>query len=205
MGLSLLIDILAAYIPFRLLRPLSPSHSASTYNQASVPNTEIVKSHSIAAYTSILAASIYSLALYIAYNSFLPVYLVTYFSDIPTIEAAHSSTPITLFPLNLVLGVFATLFIFKPAVIIEAQSVSFNPETATLAETFWYNIWGYNKRSKVVIKRTVALMLLTGGNTFIRSFMGIKGVEVIGAISYSAVWVAAAGVTGVALGVVGAV
>jgi hypothetical protein len=80
----------------------------------------------------------------------------------------------------------------------------FNPETATLAETLWYNVCGYSSRTKMVITRTVTLMLLSGVNTFVQTFVTMEGVEVRGALGYSAVWVVAGGVTGVALGFVGA-
>jgi hypothetical protein len=82
--------------------------------------------------------------------------------------------------------------------------MGFNPETATLAETLWYNVCGYSSRTKMVITRTVTLMLVSGVNTFVQTFVTMDGVEARGALGYSAVWVVAGGVTGVALGVVGA-
>lgn len=57
----------------------------------------------------------------------------------------------------------------------------------------------------MVITRTVTLMLVSGMNTFLQTLVTTEGVEALGALGYSAVWVVAAGVTGVALGVVGAV
>ncbi len=57
----------------------------------------------------------------------------------------------------------------------------------------------------MVIQRTATLMLVCGANTFIQTFVSIEGVEAPGAMAYSGVWVVAAGVTGAALGFVGAV
>ena len=85
----------------------------------------------------------------------------------------------------------------------DAKNDAFNPATATFSETFWYNVWGYNSRKKVVIKRTATLMLVTGVNTFVQTFVTIEGVEATGAVIYSGVWVAAALITGLTLGVVG--
>ncbi|CZR54376.1 uncharacterized protein PAC_04260 [Phialocephala subalpina] len=208
--LSLIIDSLTSYIPFRLLRPLSLAHSASiSPNSVTVPNNEIVTSVSIQAYTTVLAASIYAVTLYTAYSSYLPVYLVTYFSDIKTVAAVHNSSVVTLFPLTLLLGVAARSFIFTPAAAsapskADAKLAAFNPASATLAETFWYNVWGFTTRTKIVIKRTATLMLIVGTNTFVQIFFTVEGVEAIGAAAYSGIWTLAAGITGAVLGLVGA-
>lgn len=57
----------------------------------------------------------------------------------------------------------------------------------------------------MVAQRTAALTLVAGVNTFVQSFVTIEGVEVVGAAIYSGVWAAAAGITGIVLGLVGAV
>jgi len=202
---SLVIDSITTYVPFRLLRPLSPAHAASA-RHGSVPNRDIVTDFSVQTYTTLLAAAIYSVTLYGAYASYLPVYFVTYFENIPTVAAAHAATPITLMPLALALGLAAKSFIFTPAAAVSSTRVEpLDTEGATLRETFWYNVWGYSKRTKVVIKRTLALMLVSGVNTFVQTFVTLQGVEVTGAAGYSAVWVLASGITGLALGVVSAV
>lgn len=158
--------------------------------------------------TTILAAGIYSVALSIAYATYLPVALVTYFNNIPSIAAAHSSTPITLLPFTLVLGLAARSFIFTPATastpsLTDTKAVVFNPVTATLAETFEHNFWNYSLRTKIVIKRTATLMLVSGINTFVQVSVTIEGVEAPGAASYASVWVAGALVVGLSLGFVG--
>lgn len=175
-----------------------------------VPNNEILTSTSIQIYTTILAGSIYAVILYTAYMSFLPVLLVTYFANIPTIAPAHVATPISLFPLSAFLGLAARSFIFTPSMaaepsVADAKKVAFNPATASLGEHVVYNVWGYSKRMKVVIKRTAALMLVTGVNTFAQTFFTIEGVEARGAAGFSSVWLAASGIAGAALGAVGAI
>ncbi|RDL40737.1 Uncharacterized protein BP5553_00716 [Venustampulla echinocandica] len=211
---ALIIDVLTMSIPLRLLRLPSPMHSAFASATSSgtdaVPNTDILTDSSIQTLTTVLAASIYGTVLYCAYAFGLPVYLVTYFSDIPSVEAAHASVPITLIPLVLPLGYAAKTFIFTPAAAsapsaADAKNSAFNPATATLGETFWYNVWGYQTRTKTVIRRTATLMLVSGVNTLLRTWMPIAGVEVAGAAAYSTVWVVAALTTGAALGLVCAV
>jgi hypothetical protein len=83
--------------------------------------------------------------------------------------------------------------------------VPFDPENATLGETIWWNLWGWSEKTKIVIKRTATLMLVTGVNTFVQTYITIEGVEALGALAYSAVWVVAAAICGGALGAVGAV
>lgn len=205
----LLINILTTYIPFRLLRPLSPGHAASTSGKsAALANKDIVTDYTIQASTTFLSASIYSVVLYAAYVTYLPKYLVTYFSELPSVAAAHSATPITLLPLTLLLGLASKTFIFTPAVAAaptKARAEPFNPVTATLNETFWHNIWGFGARTKIVIKRTLAAALVSGINTFALTLVTVRGVQATGAVAYSLVWVVSAGITGTVLGFVGAV
>jgi hypothetical protein len=133
---------------------------------------------------------------------------VTYFNNIPSITAAHTSTPITLLPLTLVLGLAVRSFIFTPATasspsLGDAKFAVFNPATATLMETFEYNFWNYSPRTKIVIKRTATLMFVSGINTFLQVYVTIEGVEAPGAAAYASVWVAAALIAGLSLGFVG--
>lgn len=136
--------------------------------------------------------------------------LVTYFNDIPTIATAHSATMVTLLPLSLALGFAARTFIFTPAAVatrspVEAEEKTFNQATASFGESFKQNVWDIDARENTIITRTLTLIFLTGGNTFVQCFMTIEGVEALGAITYAAVWAIAAGLTGVSLGLVGAV
>jgi hypothetical protein len=194
------------------MRPLSRAHATSSFFRSSpvVPNDYIVTDPIVQALTTFLAASIYSVVLYTSYVTFLPISLVTYFDNIPTIEAAHSSTYISLLPLTLFLGLAAKSFIFTPSAASapstgDAKNSAFNPVTATLTESFLWNILGYSSRAKVVIKRTLLLMLVSGLNTFVQTAITIEGVETRGAVAYSLVWVVAAAITGMALGLTSAV
>lgn len=206
--ISLAINTFTTYLPFRLLRPLSAAHtlSLSSSSTRTVPNRDIITDCSVQALTTILAASIYSVVLYAAYSTYLPVALVTYFDDIPSVAAAHESTYITLLPFTLIAGLAARSFIFTPVTAIGADAaMEFDPVTANFWETLMYNVWGYSARTRVVIKRTVTLAILSGVNTFIQVFGTVQGVEPQGAAAYSALWVVAAALTGLALSVVGAV
>jgi hypothetical protein len=105
------IETLATYIPFRLLRPLSRAHAAP----ATVPNADVLTDAPIALLTTLLAGAIYSVSLLFAYATFLPNYLVTYFTGLPSLVRAHDSSYVGLLPVTLVLGFAARVFIFTPA------------------------------------------------------------------------------------------
>ncbi|RYP63459.1 hypothetical protein DL771_009252 [Monosporascus sp. 5C6A] len=205
--LSLAIETLATYLPFRLLRPLSAAHA--TPSQA--PNAEIVADRPIALLTTLLAGAIYSVTLFCAYATYLPMYLVMYFADLPSLVAAHESTWVGLVPATLALGVAARVFVFTPAEATtptsrqREQLEKFDPAAAGLAETLRWNVWGWSAPVKVVIRRTALLVMLTGVNAFLGARYGVRGVETPGAIAWASVWVAAAALTGGALGAVGSV
>ncbi|RFU34775.1 hypothetical protein B7463_g1523, partial [Scytalidium lignicola] len=201
--LSLLIDTTTASLPFYLIRALSPAHST---NSSNLPNKDLLTDTQIQSFTTLLATTIYAVTLSTAYNTYLTTSLAVHFNNLPTIISAYSASPVTLFPLCLPLGLAVKSFIFTPATTASSENRrEFDPTTATLSETFWYNVWGWDIRTKTVIARTVALMLVSGGSTFVQSFVSLEGVEAQGAIAYAGVWVFAALVTGTALGVAGAV
>ncbi|KAI1374535.1 hypothetical protein F4677DRAFT_425335 [Hypoxylon crocopeplum] len=202
--LTVAIETLATYIPFRLLRPLSRAHA----DPRAAPNADIVADRAIALLTTLLAGAIYSVTLFFAYATYLPPYLVVYFASLPSIAAAHDATYVGLLPVTLVLGFAARTFIFTPA---EATTPSveregkFDPASASLPETVRWNFWGWSPPTKVVIRRTVLLIAVTAVNTFLQTRLTLEGVETPGAAAWSSVWVLAAAVTGLGLGAVGSI
>ncbi|KAI0841517.1 hypothetical protein F5Y06DRAFT_192453 [Hypoxylon sp. FL0890] len=201
--LTLTIETLATYLPFRLLRPLSTAHADPTH----APNADIVTDRPIKLLTTLLAGAIYSVTLFFAYATYLPSYLVVYFTNLPSIATAHEATYVGLLPVTLVLGFAARAFIFTPAEATprstKEDGEKFDPMNASLKETVRWNFWGWTPPTKVIIQRTVLLMLVTGTNTFLQTRFTIEGVETPGAAAWSSVWVLAAAVTGLALGAVG--
>ncbi|KAI1098982.1 hypothetical protein F4804DRAFT_99882 [Jackrogersella minutella] len=201
--LSLAIETLATYIPFRLLRPLSTAHA----DPAHAPNADIVADRPIALLTTLLAGAIYSVTLFFAYATYLPAYLVVYFAKLPSIASAHEGSYVGLLPVTLVLGFAARVFVFTPAEATprkeQQQQPGFDPAAASLGQTLRWNLWGWRAQTKVLIQRSALLVLVTGANTFLQTRFTVDGVETPGAAAWSSVWVLAAAVTGVALGAVG--
>ncbi len=150
------------------------------------------------------------MSLLFAYATYLPTYLVLYFADLPSLVRAHESSYVDLLPVTLVLGFAARVFIFTPAEATgrtpaDAENEAFDPVKASLRETVRWNFLGWSSQTKVAMQRTVLIMLVTGVNTFLRTWLTIVGVEIAGATAWSSVWVLATAITGLALTAVGGV
>lgn len=202
LALTLSIETFATYLPFRLLRSLSPAHRDPVH----APNADLLTDKPIAVLTTLLSGAIYSVTLFAAYATYLPTALIVYYDSLPSIQAAHESTYINLLPVTLLLGFAATNFIFTPAEAEpETKPVDFDPVNATLKETVSWNFWSWSNRTKTVIKRTAILMLVTGVSTTLQTALTVAGAEPIGAVAWASPWVFAAAVTGISLGAVGSV
>jgi len=198
--LSLGIDMLCTYVPFRLFRPLLPMHTADAPKGA-VSNRSIINDWEVSIYNSVLAAGIYGVVVYGSFITWLPVHLVTHFNGIRDISAAHEATLPILMASFIPMGIAAKSFLFTPATgaarnLNDIKASAFNPETATLAETIGYNLWGYSKRTRILIKRTATLATVCFLNTWLQVAATIEGAEVLGAIGWASVWATAAILTG---------
>ncbi|KAK6079218.1 hypothetical protein SCUP234_05771 [Seiridium cupressi] len=198
--LTLAIETFATYLPFRLLRSLSQAHR----DPANTHNAELLTDKPITVLTTLLSGAIYTVTLFAAYATYLPTALIVYYDSLPSIQAAHESTYINLLPVTLALGFAATNFIFTPAEAEpQEQPRHFDPINASLKETVSWNVWGWSKRTKTVVKRTITLMLVTGISTMLQTSLTVAGAEPLGAVAWASPWVVAAAVTGVGLGAVG--
>jgi len=184
-------------------------------NQALAMDTQIM------VLTSALAATIYAVAFYLEHQFFhLGEFLITHFDNLATM-AAHDTTVAQLIPLFAILGLAASFFLFRPT--IAAAGISplrdqktrgslsaarapkrFNPATATLGETFAYNLGygtsGWSRRAEVLAKRTAVLALGTLVNNAVRVFATVDGTDVGGALGYAGIWAFASVLLGVAYG-----
>lgn len=211
---SLSVDIVTVALPFALLRPVH-AHTSATGNKTA--NQAIALDWQVSLLTAGLAACLYSTIWYFTYLfSDLSVFLITHFESIPTLERLHASTIPALLQLFAGNGVAAMLFMFRPAMAASGPpktvtrrrsgSKKFKAETATLAETLTYNIWGEagpSHRGEVLAKRAGVLMLMTMVNTFIRVFGTVDGTDVVGSLGYAALWTSAQGIVAVGYSILG--
>ncbi|KAI6246400.1 hypothetical protein HI914_05333 [Erysiphe necator] len=202
----LIIESIVVSISFSLVRPLSTIRTFSSRRASpQVANREVLASITIQVYTILLAASVFAITVFTAYQTYLPNYLIKHFENLPRISAVHSPFYVTLFPATIVMGLAIKIFIFTPAVAISSKKEDiFNAELASLWETFLYNIWGFHARTKLIIKRTMILMIMSGVSTFLQTFMTIDGVEFIGSIAFTALSISASVLSCIALGFVAA-
>lgn len=202
---GLAVDVAASFVPFLLLRSLSDAHKAAS----STPNREIILDRSIQLLSTLLASFIYNVSLFLSYNVYLRPSLVLYFEGIHTVEPSQNNL-IILGTVALASGIAARTFIFTPLAATgrteeDEKHARFDAIDASLWETFWWNVWGYTTQTKVGIARTLAVVAVTGINTYVQVALTISGVDSQGALAYSVVWAAAAFFAGVGLGFVGEV
>ncbi|KXX76943.1 hypothetical protein MMYC01_206143 [Madurella mycetomatis] len=191
-GAYLGVDIVSAFLPFLLLRGLSGAHSAAP----GVANREIVVDRGIQLLTSLHAALVYGVALFLASRT----------DGLPSFGFGTPTSQV----LSLLFGLAARTFIFTPLVATgrtpqDQKNADFDPVSATLGQTVAWNLWGYTTQTKVSIRRTAVAMLFTAVGTFLNTVMTVKGVEPYGAAVYASIWVAAALVTGLSLIYVGGI
>jgi hypothetical protein len=174
-----------------------------------MPNSEIITDRSITASTGLLAGLIYGATLFVAVKTYLGTTFVLYFEGITRVEPALNTNYGLIYATLLVglLGLAAQSFIFTPfettSPTVDPSVEKFDPGSATLTDTLRYNLWGFSKRTQVVILRTGVVMFITWVNTFLQCVMTIQGVEPYGAAAYASIWAVAAMMTGTALELVG--
>ena len=198
----LTIDILTTYLPFRLLREVSPTHTLEA-PKGLVSNRSVINDLSVRAYTTVLAAGIYGVVVFGSFGTWLPVYLVIHFDGIRDISAAHSAALPFLIASFLPIGYAAREFLFTAATgakpdAYDKELARFNAATATLGETIMYNLFGYSKRTRTLVKRTATVAITAGLHTWLQTYVAIEGAEALGAAGWSGVWAIAAALTGAA-------
>jgi len=192
------VDSLSVVLPTKLLRPRSPIHNRHA-PKAAVPNRDIIHSPREVLVTAALGATVYGFTLYVAFYSGLTSFMVSHF-DLPSLEAAHSATLQYLILYMLPVGFAVQSFLFTQSLgaqtnLHDAADSAFNPATATLSETVQRNVWGWSKRTKVLVKQTLILTALTGSHTVRMSWTN-EGTDIIGATGYAGVWVLAGLIAG---------
>lgn len=197
---SIAIDVLAAALPFYLLRQMSAPNNSQAPKEA-VANRPVIKDRSVRSSTSLAAAGVYSVVLYSSLKTWLPVFLITRFEGLRDLEGIHNAQFGTVIIGCIMNGIAAQIFIFTPSMgskpdTRDARNAAFNPATATFGETVAWNLWGHSKRTRTLIKRTWAVILASFGHTVLQTWLVVEGAEVTGAAGWAAIWAVAAVLTG---------
>ena len=167
------------------------------------PSRTIIDDVMVQTWTTLLATSIYGSVLYITYRTFLPSFLVTHFDGLVNLSVVYDASLLVLILPLVPVGYAAREFIFSPstaaqvaATNVGAKKTAFNAETATLRETFWHNVWGFDTHTKVVLQRTATLVAVVLGNTTLQGTLTVEGVDAVGAAGWASLWAAAGLLTG---------
>ncbi|KAL9028519.1 MAG: hypothetical protein Q9196_003127 [Gyalolechia fulgens] len=200
MWAGIVIDVVSTYLPFTLFRDSSPIHQSDA-PKSLVANKSILNDLSVQICTSVLAAAVYGLVVYGSFHGWLPAFLIVHFEGLRDLSGAYTADLHLVTAGFIVSGYAAQSFLFMPALgarpdAHDLKMAEFDPETATLGQTVWYNVWGYSKRSRTLIKRTATLAIASAMQTGIRTYLTIEGVELAGAAGWAAMWAAAAVLVG---------
>lgn len=210
---ALIIDVAATTIPFALTRPLIHAHADDTVKDA---NQEVAQDITNWALLALFGSTVYAIVIYASLQSWLPVYIVTHFDGVRSMQAAHDAKIPALVATLVPVGLATAQFLFTPAVgsrgnpgltdpqFSTVKAVRFEAEEASLAETLAWNLGfgaeGLSKRAEILAKRTGVLIAASVVNTFVRTVMTVEGTQMVGTLGWSLVWGVAAGVTGLAYG-----
>ena len=197
---SVLIDVLAAALPFYLLRQLSAANNSQAPKSA-VANQPVIKDRGVRFFTSLAAAGVYSVVLYGSVRTWLPVFLITHCEGLRDLEGIHNALFVTVIVGCVFNGLAAQIFIFTPSMgskpdARDARNAAFDPVTATFGETVAWNLWGHSKRTRTLIKRTLAVITASFTHTVLQTWLVVEGAEVVGAAGWAAIWAVAAVLTG---------
>jgi hypothetical protein len=207
--ICLFIDMVSTYVPFKLLRPTSPTHKSNA-PRGTISNRAIVYD----APTQILVSALSSGGFALVYAAFcwtrLPVWLVVNFDGIPTVEPAHQAQYILLVAAFIPIGFATQTFLFTPSIgarpdKADTKRMGFDPATATLGETILFNAWGYSVRERVLIERTLVLAVAIMANSVVEVYGLVLGTTLLGAVAWSSIWTIGAIVSGGLLFWVGSV
>ena len=206
-SLALLIDVGAVGIPFFFMRRVIHAHDG---RPVKTPNQEVAQDAYVWCLQALFGSTIYAVVVYASLTSWLPVYIVTHFDEVRTMQGAHDASVPSLIAVLVPVGIATAQFLFTPAIgsrgnpgltdpALKPEVTKFNPENATLGETLAWNIGfgkdGFTKRAEVLAKRSAVLVASSVINTFVRTILTVEGSETIGALGWAGVWGLAAALT----------
>lgn len=203
------IDVFSVKLPFSYLRHRLPAHSSKS-TSSEIRNASIIHDTTIYILNILLASSIYAVIIYASFAKWLPTYLISHSQDIPNLEKAHAAMLPALVATFIPLGWASHTFLFSPSTaagpsLAGLKNEAFNPASATLWESVRWNVWGWEKGTKVLLERTFVLATMAGLTTWVRVWGTVEGAEPLGAAGWAGVWATACALEGVVLGWVGEV
>ncbi|CAG7917464.1 unnamed protein product [Penicillium olsonii] len=207
------VTLVSTTLPFVLLRRPSSVHDLSRAPADAIPNRAILQDKVTTIFTTLMAASVFSVVLYASYATWLPARLVVHFEGLPDISAAHAGPaglPV-LFMTLIPAGWAARDFLFVSSTGHFAETAETDPspsprEGEYLIASVYRATWGkLSTKTQVLIARSVTLAFGILLNTVVQVAGTIRDVSIEGAATWGAVWAAAALITGATFGWIEAV
>lgn len=184
------IEVAAIAIPTYLLRPRSIVHKANV----PLRNRFLLNSVQVQFSNSLLAMGVYIVVIWAFLKTGITnLFLISHF-DIPTLETAHSETPVSILLKIFTAGFAAKEFLLNPSIAAQPPSglatptEEFDPATATFDQTIKANVLPSERRTKTLLQQTIILNVLTFLST-VQRCMTLNGTEIYGAAGYAGIWV----------------
>ena len=202
--ICLFVDLLAISIPFYFLRKSSVAHQFQPPDN-SVANRSVISDWSIQVLTTLLSSGVYASLVEISFRTWAPRFFVTHFEGIKDLSKVYNPQFLLLYAAFLPVGFAARAFLFNPSTAAKPDAydervAAFDPETATLGETFIQNIFGHSIGTRILTRRTLTLAAVVGIHTWLHTYLVVDGAEGFGAIGWSSIWVLSAIITGLGFG-----
>ncbi|KAI1983592.1 hypothetical protein LOZ53_005782 [Ophidiomyces ophidiicola] len=160
-----------------------------------------------AIYTTVVAAALYAVVLFLSFATWLPTHLVTYFDGLPSLEIAFDGAK-SLVPMfiGLLPAGYATRdFLFVSSAgqpYAEEPGPAYQERSHELFAVLLYRKYWMTLPAKrrTLIARTIVLSSMSFANTVVHSVGTINGVELNGAMGWAAIWKVATVTTGLIYG-----
>ncbi|KAL2868251.1 uncharacterized protein BJX67DRAFT_50908 [Aspergillus lucknowensis] len=204
-------------VPFVFLRHPALVHNLSRAPPKAVSNRSILQDWAITLYTALAATAMYTVTIYLCFETWLPTQLVTNFERIPSIARVHAGPaglPLLFIPL-LPAGWAAWDFLFVSSTGTPSAGPSRDEEKGRsaasrhgeyLAYAVYRKTWGaLSSRTRVLVSRTVILVAVLMANTVIQVAGTVRGASLEGAAAWGSAWALATTVVGIMYGWIEAV
>ncbi|KAE8150141.1 hypothetical protein BDV25DRAFT_117042 [Aspergillus avenaceus] len=199
---SYAIILFSTSVPFVLLRKPTSIHDLSHTPSNGVNNRTILQDGPTKLFTTVAAISIFTVALYLSFATWLPTQLALHFANIPDISAANAG-PACLPALFLALipaGASARDFIFDSSTGALSKDIKLSEEPSEgeyLVHAIYRKTWGsLSAKTRVLVARTAILATTLFGNTLVQLAGTIAGVSLQGAVAWASIWASAVLVIG---------
>lgn len=200
--------------------PTGPSRGSGAAAAAAVAaNRAVVHDRTVRFSTWLLATCIYSTVVLLSSRTWLPAFLAVHFEGLRSLARLHGSEIPRLLLFMSPLGWAMQDFVFTAVTTAGAGPAStstgkdgsggkesraasssttdaspFDPVTASLSETIWYNLlfWRrWDSRTKVLVERMITVVTVAAVSTSVQTFNTLEGSDMFGAIGWAGLWAVA--------------